>query len=100
MNPLMSLALAHAEPSSLHPWEGVGVQVDEDKPQPIRGGGQWTVLVGRLSASGARLPIETPVGHMRLEGRLKGRDHALKRIPCETGHIQHRRGAGLDVGEA
>jgi hypothetical protein len=99
MNPLVSLALAHPKQPPLHHLEGVGLQVDQDKQQPILRGTQWTVLVGRVSASGARLPIETQVGHVDLEGGLKGRDQALKLVQRETGQIQHLRGPGLDVGE-
>ena len=74
MNPLMGFALAHSEQPALHDLEGIGLQIDQDKQQPIRGGRQGTVLVGGLPAGGARLPIEAPVGHMGLERGLKGRD--------------------------
>ncbi len=72
MNPLMSLALAYAEESSLHDLERIGLQVDQDTQQPILGGWQRTVLVGRLAASGTRLPIKAPGGHVGLERGLKG----------------------------
>jgi hypothetical protein len=39
MNPLMGFALAHPEQPPLHHLEGVRLQVDEDKEQPILGGG-------------------------------------------------------------
>jgi hypothetical protein len=55
---------------------------------------------GRLSATGARLPLETPVAQVTLEGSLTGWEHARKLVRSETGHIQHLRGTGLDVGEA
>ena len=35
VNPLMGLALAHPEQPPLHDLEGVRLQVDEDKEQPI-----------------------------------------------------------------
>jgi hypothetical protein len=99
MNPLMGFALAHPEQPPLHDLEGVGFQVDQDKQQPILGGRQWTVLVGRIPPGGARLPIEAPFGHMGLERGLKGRDQALKLIDGETGQIEHLCGAGLEIGE-
>ena len=80
MNPLMGLALAHPEQPPLDHLKGIGLQVDQDKQQPILGGRQRTVLVGRVSAGGARRPIEAPFGHMGLERGLKGRDQLLKLI--------------------
>ena len=35
VNPLIGLALAHAEQASLHHLEGVGLQIREDEEQPI-----------------------------------------------------------------
>ena len=72
MNPLMRFALAHPEQPPLHHLEGIGLQVHQDKQQPILGGRQRTVRVGRVPPSGARLPIEAPVDHMGLERGLKG----------------------------
>jgi hypothetical protein len=74
MNPLVGFALAYPKQPPLHDLEGVGFQVDQDKQQPVLGGRQRTVRVGRVPPSGARLPIEAPTGHMGLEGSLKGRD--------------------------
>jgi len=74
MNPLMRFALAHPQQPPLHHLEGISLQVDQDTPQPILGGRQWTVLVGRVPTGRARLPVEAPVGHMGLERGLKGRD--------------------------
>jgi hypothetical protein len=99
MNPLMGFALAHPEQPPLYYLEGVGLQVDQDKQQPLLRGRQRTVLVGRVPPGGARLPIETPVGHMSLERGLKGRDQLPKLIYGETGQIQDLCGAGLDVGK-
>jgi hypothetical protein len=72
MNPLMGLALAHPEEPPLHDLERVGLQVDQDKQQPIFGGREWTALVGRVPPGGARLPVKAPVGHVGLERGLKG----------------------------
>ena len=99
MNPLMGFALAHAKQSPLHDLERIGLQVDQDKQQPILGGGQWTVLVGRLSANSTRLPVEAPVGHMGLERGLKGRHQLLKLVHRETGQIEYLCRAGLEIGE-
>jgi hypothetical protein len=69
----MGLALAHPKPPALQHLEGVGLQRDQDTHQPVRGGRQRTVRVGRLPPGGARLPIAAPEGHLGLEGSLKGR---------------------------
>ena len=73
MNPLMGLALPHPEQPPLYHLEGVSFQVDQDKQEPILRRRQRTVRVGRVPAGGAQLPIETPMGHVGLEGYLKGR---------------------------
>jgi hypothetical protein len=70
----MRFALAHPTQPTLYHLQGIGLQIDQDKQQPILRGRQRTVLVGRISAHGAWLPIEAPVGHMRLERGLKRRD--------------------------
>jgi hypothetical protein len=95
----MRLALAHPKQSTLHDLQGRGLQIDQEKQQPILGGRQRTVLVGRLSAHGAWLPIEAPVGHLRLERGLKGRDERPKLVHRETGQIEHLCRAGLQIGE-
>jgi hypothetical protein len=74
MNPLMGFALAHPEQLPLHHLEGIRLQVDQDKQQPILGRGQGTVLLRRVPAGGARASIEAPCGHMALEHGLKGWD--------------------------
>jgi len=68
----MSRALAHAEQPPLHDLESIGLQVDQATQQPILRRRQWTVLVGGVPPSGARLSSEPPGRHMDLEGRLKG----------------------------
>jgi hypothetical protein len=73
MNPLMGLALTLPEQSPLHYLKGVSFQVDQAKQQPIFWRRQRTVLIGRVPAGGARLPIEAPVGHISLERGFKGR---------------------------
>jgi hypothetical protein len=99
MNPLMGFALAHPEQPPLHHLERVGLQVDQEKQQPILRGRQRTVLVGRVAAGGTRLPIEAPVGHMGLERGLKGRDQLPQLVHGETGQIQDLRRAGLEIGK-
>jgi hypothetical protein len=99
MNPLMGFTLAHPEQPPLHYLEGIGLQVDQEKQQPILRGRQRTVLVGRVVPGGTRLPIEAPVGHMSLERGLKGRDQLPKLVQGETGQIQDLRRAGLEIGE-
>jgi hypothetical protein len=71
MNPLMSLALAHPESPPLHDLERIGLQVDQDKEQPILRCGQGTVLISGVPPGGARLSIKTPGRHMGLEADLK-----------------------------
>lgn len=68
----MGFALAHPEQPSLHDLEGVSLQVDEDEQQPVLWRRQRTVLVGRIPAGRARLPIEPPRSHMVLERSVKG----------------------------
>jgi hypothetical protein len=95
----MGLALAHAEQPSLDDLERSGLQIGQEKQQPILRRRQRTVLVGRLPPGGARLPIEAPGGHVALERGLKGWDHLLKLVHGETGQIQDLRRAGLEIGE-
>jgi hypothetical protein len=99
MNPLMGFTLTHAEQPSLHDLEGIGLQVDQDKQQSILGCRQRTVRVCRVPARGAGLPIETPVGHMSLEGGLKWGHQLLQLVHGETGQIKHLYWAGLEIGE-
>jgi hypothetical protein len=99
MNPLMRFALAQPEQPPLHHLEGICLQVDEDKQQPILGRGQRTVRIGRVPAGGTRPPIEAPCGHMRFERGLKGWDQAPKLIEGETGQIEYLCRTGLEIGE-
>jgi len=94
----MGLALAHPEPPPLHDVARVGLQIDQDQQQPILRRRPRTVLVSRVPAGGARLPIEAPVHHMGLERGLKGGSHALTLRHGKTGHIEHLCGAGLEIG--
>jgi hypothetical protein len=96
----MRRALAHAEQPSLDDWEWRGLHIDQEAQQPILRRRQRTVLVGRVPPGRARLPIEAPVGHMRLERGLKGWDQALEFLHGETGPIQDLRRAGLEIGES
>jgi hypothetical protein len=95
----MGCAPAHPEQPPLHHLEGIGLQVDQEKQQPILRGRQRTVLVGRVAPGGTRLPIEAPVSHMSLERGLKGRDQLPKLVHGETGQIQDLRRALLEIGE-
>jgi hypothetical protein len=100
MNPLMGFALTHAEESSLHDLERIGLQIDEDKQEPILGRRQRAVAVGGVPTGGAWLSIETPCGQMGLEGGLK-RGHSLpKLLQRETGQIEHLGRAALKINEA
>ena len=92
--PLLRLALAHPQQPTLHHLQGLGLQLDQDKQQPSLGGRQWTVLVGPIAAHGAWLPIEAPVGHMRLERGRKGRDYLPTLVHGETGQSEHLCRAG------
>jgi hypothetical protein len=58
MNPLVGLALAHAEQPSLDDLEGIGLQIDQEKRQAILRRQQRTVLVSRIPPGGGRLPRE------------------------------------------
>jgi hypothetical protein len=99
MNPLMGLALAHPAEPPVHHLERGGLQVDPDQQQPVLGGWQRTMLVGRVAPGDPRLPVEAPSGHMGLERGLKGQDQLPKLLHGETGQIQELRGPGLDIGK-
>jgi hypothetical protein len=99
MNPLMGLALAHAEQPSLDDLEWIGLQIDQETQQAILRHRQRTVLVSRIPPGRARLPIEAPVGHVALKRGLKGWDQLPKLGHGETGQIQDLRRAGLEIGE-
>jgi hypothetical protein len=96
----MGRALAQAEQPPLPDLERRGLQLDQDTQQLILWRRQRTVRVGRVPSGGARLPIKAPAGHLRLERGLKGRDQLLKLLHGETGQVQDRRGAGLEIGES
>jgi hypothetical protein len=100
VNPLIGLTLIHPEQPSLHHLEAIGLQVGQDKQQPIFGRRQRTALAGGLPAGRAQLPIEAPRGHMSVKGGLKRRAQAPNLIQGQTGQIQHLKRAGLKVGEA
>jgi hypothetical protein len=99
MDPLMGFTLAHPEQPPLHYLEGVRLQVDEDKEQPILGRGQWTVRIGCIPPGGTRSSIEAPFGHVRLERGFKRSNQRPKLLSRETGQVEHLGGAGLDVGK-
>ena len=99
VNPLVSLALAHPEQPPLGHLEGVGLQVDQDKQQPILRRRQGTVHRGRVPTGGARSSIEAPMGYMDLERSVKRRHQLPKLIHGETGPIEHLCGASLEIDE-
>ena len=99
MNPLMRLALAHTEQPPLHDLERIGLQVDQDKQQPILRRGQGTVLVGRVPPGGARLSIKTPCPHMGLETDLKRWHQRPKLLQRKTGQIEYLCRTGLEIDE-
>ena len=99
MNPLMSLTLPHAEQPPLHDLERIGLQVDQDKQQPILRHGQRTVFVGGVPTGRARLSIETPCGHMGLECGLKRWHQLPKLVQRETRQIEYLCRMGLEIDE-
>jgi hypothetical protein len=56
------------------------------------------VLEAHTAPGDARLPVEAPVAHRRLERRFKGWDQRAQLLHGETGQIQDLHGAGLDLG--
>jgi hypothetical protein len=80
VDPLIGLALAHAEQTPLHHLEGIGLEVREQEKQPIFRRRQRAVLVHAKLASGPGFPIEAPRRHMCLERGLKGWDQLLKLV--------------------
>ena len=99
MDPLMSLALAHAEQPPLHDLERIGLQGDHDTQPPILRRWPWTGLVGGVPPGGARWSIEPPGRHMDVEGRLNGWHQRPQLLERTTGQIEHLSRAGLEIGE-
>jgi hypothetical protein len=99
VDPLVGLALAHAKQAPLHHLEAVRLHIRENKQQPILRSRQGTVLVHAETAGGAGFAIETPRGHMGLEGRLKGRDQLLELVEREPGQIEELCGVVPHVRE-
>ena len=83
------------------PWttwrEEVFRYVKDEEQRVFRRGERTVPIDGKLTRR-PRFAIEAPRSHMRLERRLKGRDHLLKLVERETGQIQELRGAILHVG--
>jgi len=99
VNPLIRFALTHAEQASLDDLERVGLQVGEQKEQPICRRRQGAALVDGKLASGPGFPIEAPRGHMRVKRRLKGWDELLKLVESQAREIQELCEAGLQISE-
>jgi hypothetical protein len=99
VNPLIGFALAHAEEASLDHLQGVGFDVGQNKKEPIFGCRQGAVAIDGKLAGRPGFAIEPPYGHMRLEGRLKGRDQLLKLVEVQAGEIQELRRARLHIGK-
>jgi hypothetical protein len=99
MDPLMGFALAHPKQPPLYDLKRVGLQVDQDKQQPILWRRQGTVRIGRVPTGGARPAIEAPVGHMGLERGLKRRHQVPELIRGQAGQIEHLCGAALEIVE-
>src|SRR5712691_3651815 len=95
----MRFALDHAEYAPVHHLEGIGLQVDQDKQEPIFRCRQGTVLVDSKPARGPRLPIHAPCRHLGVERRLEGRDQLLKLVERQAREIQELHRAGLQLGK-
>ena len=81
VNPLIGLALAHAEQASLDHLEAVGLEVREQEEQAILGRGQGAVFVDAKLAGGAGFAIESPQRHVGLEGRPQRAERAAQTRP-------------------
>jgi hypothetical protein len=99
MNPLIGFALAHPEQTSLNHLQGIGLQVGQNKQQPVFRCRQGAVLIASKPAGSPGFPIETPRAHMRLERRFKGWDQELKLVERQAGKIEELCRAGLQVSE-
>jgi len=97
VNPLIGLALPHAEQTALHHLERIGFEVGEQKKEPIFRRRQGAVLVHGKLARRPGFAIEAPRGHMGLEGRLKRRKQDLKLLEREAGEIQKLHGTRLHI---
>src|SRR5690348_7006006 len=99
MDPLVGLALAHAEQPSLDHLNRGGLQVREQEQQPLLRGCQRAGPIDGEPPGGSRFAIEAPCRHMLLECRLEGREQDLKLLQGQAGEIEELRGAGLHVSE-
>jgi hypothetical protein len=95
VDPLIGFALDHPEQAPVHHLEGVGLQVGENKQEPIFWRRQGAVLVHGKPARGPRLPIHAPRRHPGLERGLEGRNQLLKLVEGHAGEIQELYRAGL-----
>jgi len=99
VDPLIGFTLDHPEQAPVHHLEGVGLQVGENKQQPIFRCWEGAVLVHGKPASSPRFPIHAPRRHPGVERGLKGRDQLLKLVERHAGEIQELHRAGLQVSE-
>src|SRR5215468_7051128 len=95
VNPLIGLALDHAEEAPVHHLEGVGFEIDEDEQEPVFRGREGAVFVDGKPARGPRFPIHLPGRHPGVERGLEGWDQLLKLVERQAGEIQERHWAGL-----
>jgi hypothetical protein len=80
VNPLVGLALAHPEQTTLDDLETVGLEVSEQEEQALLGRGQRAVFVDAKLACGTGFAIESPSCHMGLKGVLKGLNELPKLV--------------------
>ncbi len=78
MNPLIGFTLPHAEQTSLHHLECIGLQVGKQEEQPIFRRRQGAIFVHGKLADRPGFPIKAPRGYMGLERRLEGRKELLE----------------------
>jgi hypothetical protein len=100
VDPLVGLALAHAEQASLDDLQRVGFQGDQNEEQPVFRRRQGAVFVDGKLAGGARFAIEASRGHMGLERGLEGRKQLLKLVEGQAGEIQELCRTGLHIEES
>jgi hypothetical protein len=99
MNPLIRFTLAHTEQAPVHHLERIGLEVGQNKQEPIFRRRQRAVLIDAKLAGRPGFPIEAPRRHMRLERRLEGWNQVPKLVEGQAGQIQELHGAGLQIGE-
>lgn len=78
MEPLVGLALRQPEQPPVDELQRVCLEVGQEEEEPILSRRQGAGRIGGVAPGAAGLPVEAPLGHVRLKGLLKGPEHDRK----------------------